>query len=170
MCLIEVTEGPNAGHIYRFERDELIVGRLSYCDIVINQKNVSRQHTRLLKSGGEFFVEDLNSTNGTFLNGKRVMTRTRLSDRDLIRVYNVTLRFRDVVTDDSWTNGEEPSSRPESHDLDAALEHPGKTTQIGENRPGARRQSVEVNAYEKLKTVLEIHRILGSSLDRKSVV
>jgi phosphoserine phosphatase RsbU/P len=165
MCLIEVTEGPNTGHIYRFDRDELIVGRLSYCDIVIDQKNVSRQHARLLRSGGDFFVEDLNSTNGTFLNGKRVMTRTRLSDRDLIRVYNVTLRFRDVVSDDSKGGEGEPSARSDLQDMDAVGEHPGKTTQIGDNRHGAKRQSVEVNAYEKLKTVLEIHRIMGSSLD-----
>jgi pSer/pThr/pTyr-binding forkhead associated (FHA) protein len=109
MCLIEVVEGPNAGHTYRFDRDELIVGRLTYCDIVINQKNVSRQHARLLTTAGDYFIEDLNSTNGTFLNGKRVLARTRLKDRDLIRVYNVTLavsrnRCRSAVTMPSSEN------------------------------------------------------------------
>ena len=165
MCLIEVVEGPNAGHTYRFDRDELIVGRLAYCDIIINQKNVSRQHARLLSSGGDYFVEDLNSTNGTFLNGKRVLARTRLKDRDLIRVYNVTLRFRE---DDAAQDGaieREPSSSGVPSEPVVVGEHPAKTTQLGDGRHGGRRQSVELNAYEKLKTVLEIHRTLGSTLD-----
>jgi pSer/pThr/pTyr-binding forkhead associated (FHA) protein len=165
MCLIEVVEGPNAGHTYRFDRDELIVGRLAYCDIIINQKNVSRQHARLLSSGGDYFVEDLNSTNGTFLNGKRVLARTRLKARDLIRVYNVTLRFReDEAAQDGASEGE-PSSLGVPSEPVVVGEHPAKTTQLGDGRHGGRRQSVELNAYEKLKTVLEIHRTLGSTLD-----
>jgi phosphoserine phosphatase RsbU/P len=165
MHLIEVVEGPNAGHTYRFDRDELIVGRLTYCDIVINQKNVSRQHSRLLCSGGEYFVEDLNSTNGTFLNGKRVQSRTLLKDRDLIRVYNVTLRFRELDLTESLPTARNAASPAIRDERTAGGEAAGKTTQVGENRGGRRKQNVEVNAYEKLKTVLKIHRTLGSTLD-----
>jgi pSer/pThr/pTyr-binding forkhead associated (FHA) protein len=136
MCLIEVVEGPNAGHTYRFDRDELIVGRLAYCDIIINQKNVSRQHARLLCSGGDYFVEDLNSTNGTFLNGKRVSARTRLKDRDLIRVYNVTLRFREGELAQDGASEVITSLREFTRTVIVG-EHPAKTTQLGDNRMGA---------------------------------
>ena len=165
MHLIEVIEGPNTGHTYRFDRDELIVGRLTYCDIVINQKNVSRQHSRLLCSGGEYFVEDLNSTNGTFLNGKRVQSRTCLKDRDLIRVYNVTLRFRELDLTENLPAAGNAAASAVRDERTAGGEPAGKTTQVGDTRGGRRKQNVEVNAYEKLKTVLEIHRTLGSTLD-----
>ena len=41
------------------------------CDIVITSKRVSREHTRLQREGRKVVVEDLNSTNGTYLNGER---------------------------------------------------------------------------------------------------
>jgi phosphoserine phosphatase RsbU/P len=153
MPVIEVVQGPNKGATYRFDHDEMIVGRLSYCDIVIDQKNVSRQHTRLLRSGGEYFVEDLSSTNGTFLNGKRLQTRMRLNDQDLIRVYNVTLIFRQSRETSGGQRGGEPEqtgSEAEAFDGEVTADQ---------------RRNVGVNAYEKLKTVLEIHRTLGSTLD-----
>lgn len=171
MPMIEVVEGPSKGHVYRFDHDELIVGRLSYCDIVVDQRNVSRQHARLMRSAGEYFVEDLNSTNGTFLNGKRVRARTRLKDQDLIRVYNVTLLFRELAglePEDSGTGSQSSGAGDE-----AATGAPaGKTTLVAEpsESAGDRPRNVGVNAYEKLKTVLEIHRTLGSTLDIELVL
>jgi serine phosphatase RsbU (regulator of sigma subunit)/pSer/pThr/pTyr-binding forkhead associated (FHA) protein len=167
MPLIEFVDGPNKGKSIPFDRDELIVGRLTYCDIVVNQKNVSRQHARLLRSGGEYFVEDLNSTNGTFLNGKRVRSRTRLKDQDLIRVYNVTVIFQEVAPQASAS----PSAAQGGSKAEAEKAAPrgagGKMTLVGDAaESGAdKRRNVGVNAYEKLKTVLEIHRTLGSTLD-----
>ncbi len=158
MPMIEVVQGPKKGTTYRFDHDELIVGRLSYCDIVIDQKNVSRQHARFVCSGGEFFVEDLNSTNGTFLNGKRLSGRTRLKDQDLIRVYNVTLLFR--VQEAAEPSADDPDDIADSGEIQG----PAKDADSGE-MSGDRRPNVGVNAYEKLKTVLEIHRTLGSTLD-----
>ncbi len=82
---------------FSLEREETVIGRLAYCDVVLPQKNISRQHARLVRSGSEYFLEDMDSTNGTFLNGKRVRARTKLRDHDLIRVYDVTLLFRDAL-------------------------------------------------------------------------
>lgn len=163
MPMIEVVEGPKKGETYRFDRDELIVGRLSYCDIVIDQKNVSRQHTRLLRSGGDYFVEDLNSTNGTYLNGKRVRARSRLNDQDLIRIYNVTLMFH--AAREASPGSDQPQRLDLSEDsLDPAHRKRSSTADTAEAL-GEGRRNVGVNAYEKLKTVLEIHRTLGSTLD-----
>jgi hypothetical protein len=173
MPTLEVLDGPNKGEVFQVDRDEMVVGRLPYCDIVLAQKNVSRQHTRIVRSGSEYSVEDMNSTNGTFLNGKRVRQRTPLKDQDLIRIYNVSMLFREMVDqgDPQGRTGKPgtveigaPGTRTETDP--AHPERPGRV--IAAISPQAR--NVGVNVYEKLKTVLEINRALGSTLDIDQVL
>ena len=58
-------------------KQELMVGRRESCDIVLRYPNVSSQHCKLFIDNGYWFVEDLNSSNGTKVSGSRV-TRKRL--------------------------------------------------------------------------------------------
>jgi hypothetical protein len=51
---------------------ELVVGRSSACDIVISDESVSRRHARLMPRDGAWILQDLDSTNGSFVNGSRV--------------------------------------------------------------------------------------------------
>ena len=165
MPRLEIVDGPEKGKVFPLERDETVIGRLAYCDVILPQKNISRQHARLVRSGSEHYLEDLDSTNGTFLNGKRVRTRTKLRDHDLIRVYDVTLLFRDSL------EPEAPAAKVRdagSAGVGAGDQAAGMTTETLE--PSAARiddlrRNVGVNAYEKLRTVLEINRTLGSSLN-----
>lgn len=62
-----------------------IVGRAPECDRVIDNFKVSRRHCKLFKEGSTWFVEDLGSSNGTFVNGKRI-TREALKPGDIITV------------------------------------------------------------------------------------
>lgn len=173
MPTLEVLDGPNKGEVFQVDRDEMVVGRLPYCDIVLAQKNVSRQHTRIVRSGSAYSVEDMNSTNGTFLNGKRVRQRTPLKDQDLIRIYNVSMLFREMV-DHGGPEGK--PGKPETVEMGA----PGTKTATDQTRPerpdkvtGAvapQARNVGVNVYEKLKTVLDINRALGSTLDIDEVL
>jgi len=165
MPRLEIVDGPEKGKVFPLEREETVIGRLAYCDVILPQKNISRQHARLVRSGSEHYLEDLDSTNGTFLNGKRVRTRTKLRDHDLIRVYDVTLLFRDSL------EPEAPAAKVRdagSAGVGASDQAAGMTTETLE--PAAARiddlrRNVGVNAYEKLRTVLEINRPLGSSLN-----
>lgn len=63
--------------------DPLTVGRLPDCEIVVSDPNVSRRHAEIRRRGNDFVVVDLDSTNGTRVNGVGVRER-RLSDGDLI--------------------------------------------------------------------------------------
>jgi hypothetical protein len=65
--------------------DRVVIGRLQECDICLADANVSRRHAELLALDGEWFLQDLESTNGTTLNGEPV-TRARLHDRDVIEI------------------------------------------------------------------------------------
>ncbi len=165
MPTLEVLDGPDKGKIHAIERDETVLGRLAYCDIVVPQKSVSRQHTRILQTGGEYFVEDMHSTNGTFLNGKRIRARTQLSDQDLIRVYNVSMLFRHTQSAESAPKAVGPSSgavASSDEDSDSLeTEEPSSQTTM----TAAIRRNVGVNAYEKLRTILDINRTLGSALN-----
>ncbi len=64
--------GPTPGAAFTLEGDQMSIGRDSTNDIVINDAEISRRHARLTFQGGKFVLEDLGSTNGTFVNGQRL--------------------------------------------------------------------------------------------------
>jgi len=64
--------GPTPGAAFTLEGDQITVGRDSTNEIVINDAEVSRRHARLTFQGGKYVLEDLGSTNGTFVNGQRL--------------------------------------------------------------------------------------------------
>ena len=64
--------GPTPGAAFTLEGDQITIGRDSVNEIVINDAEVSRRHARLTFQGGKYVLEDLGSTNGTFVNGQRL--------------------------------------------------------------------------------------------------
>ncbi|MCS3915260.1 putative component of type VI protein secretion system [Caldanaerobacter subterraneus subsp. tengcongensis MB4] len=68
------------------------IGRSDECDIVIESPYVSTRHALIKKRGKRFYIEDLNSTNGTFVNGKRVKV-ARIKNGDIITLGDVDLKF-----------------------------------------------------------------------------
>lgn len=79
-----VTVG-ETGHDVALRGDRMIVGRLKECAVCLSDANVSRRHAELFLMDGDWFVQDLDSTNGTMLNGEPV-TRARLRDGDVIEI------------------------------------------------------------------------------------
>ncbi|MFT7621357.1 MAG: pSer/pThr/pTyr-binding forkhead associated (FHA) protein [Myxococcota bacterium] len=69
--IIEDKDGAIADE-YSFEEGEFIVGRSHSSDIILPSDNVSRRHARLYTQAGRCYIEDLNSSNGVFVNGKRI--------------------------------------------------------------------------------------------------
>ena len=64
--------GPTPGASFTLEGDQLTIGRDATNEITINDAEVSRRHARLTFQGGKYVLEDLGSTNGTFVNGQRL--------------------------------------------------------------------------------------------------
>ena len=64
--------GPTPGAAFTLEGDQITIGRDSVNGIVINDAEISRRHARLTFQGGKYVLEDLGSTNGTFVNGQRL--------------------------------------------------------------------------------------------------
>lgn len=77
-------KGPLPGKVYDLAKSLLTIGREVKNDIVINDAEVSRQHLRFTEQAGGYTVEDLASTNGSFINGQRLSSPTALRPGDII--------------------------------------------------------------------------------------
>lgn len=75
-------------------RGPVIVGRSPGADIVIGAGYVSGRHARFSLMGQNLFVEDLGSTNGTAVNGKRISNPTALKNNDVVNVGDVAMKVR----------------------------------------------------------------------------
>jgi len=89
-CLSDPT-----GREHSLTGDAITIGRAVENDIVITSKRVSREHARVRREGWRVMLEDMNSTNGTFLNDERVLSPAALHDGDRITIGDVTFVFHD---------------------------------------------------------------------------
>ncbi|HUB08944.1 MAG TPA: ATPase, T2SS/T4P/T4SS family [Myxococcales bacterium] len=74
-----------------FDKPEVFIGRVDQNDIVLAKGNVSKQHTKLVLRDGRIVVVDLKSTNGTFVNGKRIAGPLVVKAQDKIAIGDFTL-------------------------------------------------------------------------------
>ncbi|QDS94895.1 Phosphoserine phosphatase RsbU [Roseimaritima multifibrata] len=73
--------------------DQAVIGRHPECDVLLTVGAVSRHHAKVYKEADQYFLEDLQSRNGTFVNGKLITSKESLSEGDRIRVCEVELVF-----------------------------------------------------------------------------
>lgn len=76
-------------------QDAYVIGRNGVCDILIEDPQASRQHAQLVREGDGWVLLDMDSTNGTMLNGVPVAHR-RLKDGDVITVGSTTIRYQEA--------------------------------------------------------------------------
>lgn len=89
-----VRRGPRPNETYELNQGVITLGRDITNDIVINDPEVSRHHCRLTQGGGGYTLEDLGSTNGTFVNGQRLTGARQLQPGDMIGLgETVTLAY-----------------------------------------------------------------------------
>ncbi|HYR61870.1 MAG TPA: FHA domain-containing protein [Actinomycetota bacterium] len=74
--------------------DELILGRSGKCHIVLGDTYASQVHARVFRRNGQFFLEDMGSTNGTYLNSRKVTAPTPVNRGDRARIGRTELEFR----------------------------------------------------------------------------
>ncbi len=79
---------------YLISAAERYLGRDTANDVVMDDEEVSARHARISFVDGTFWVEDLQSTNGTFVNGERIRERTKLQNEDLVKIGKTLLQFR----------------------------------------------------------------------------
>ena len=92
MFYLSANNGPQAGKRYDLRADRTVMGRHPECQVVIDVGAVSRNHAAVARDGNDFYLEDLNSRNGTFLNDEptKIMGRRLLKPGDVVRVCEVS--------------------------------------------------------------------------------
>ena len=93
MALLVMEQGPQPGKVFPLEAAEVRLGRSPTNDIVLAPATISRHHALIRRHGDTYVLEDLQSTNGTYLNGEPVVTRSPLGEGDRIRLGEVMFRF-----------------------------------------------------------------------------
>ena len=81
-----VQQGPRAGQLFDLDKPVVTLGREAGSDIVLEDPQVSRHHARLTLQAGGYVIEDLGSTNGTFINEQRLMGVQPITPGDQIRL------------------------------------------------------------------------------------
>ena len=92
--------GPTPGVTFPLEGDQLIIGRDPSNHIAINDAEISRKHSRLSFQGGKYVLEDLGSTNGTFVNGQRLAGPVVLKPGDVVSLGEQIVLMYDSVSID----------------------------------------------------------------------
>lgn len=146
-------KGPNAGQRFALHGDSLLIGRQEDVAIYLDSLAVSRQHARILRHGGEYFVEDVGSSNGTFVNGQRIHGPTPLTENDALQIgpYFLQLSF-------------DPPAPPDSMPL------PDQIIRAQISAAPSNHTLFSQNPAHKLQVVLEIAQHLGRTLEMEPLL
>ena len=96
MSVLIILRGPETGRHFPLQKDRTTLGRHADCSIPLAGKQVSRQHAHIYHEADQYFLQDLGSSNGTYLNGKRLTPNTPsvITDRDTFQIGPYLLAIR----------------------------------------------------------------------------
>ena len=96
MVTLLLTEKGGETKQLNFEKDEVTIGRVQGNDVVLPKGNVSKRHCRIMVQSGRFSVEDLKSTNGTYINGRKIGETTAVIGTDKIYVGDFVIKVENA--------------------------------------------------------------------------
>jgi len=92
-----ILDGPQKGESFLLEDDkEIIIGRSKESDIVISDNSVSRNHCRFIYQQQQAYVIDLESANGVWIGGKKVLSGVSISLNDIVQIGNINVQLQPV--------------------------------------------------------------------------
>jgi len=170
MARLIILSGPGVGRELALGANN-VLGRQESSDIVLPDESISRSHARIFHQDGKFFIEDLGSTNGTFVNGKLV-DRAEIHHQDTLRTGNFMFNFQ--------IGRERPDSRPGGTVIAFTPDDFGPSTVVDVIEAGdydlsseavalAEKQDVQA-LQQRLSVVNTIAGIMATSLDPKEIL
>ncbi len=132
MFSVIISEKGGAERREAFDRSEINVGRVQGNDLMLPKGNVSKRHARLLYRDGRFIVTDLKSTNGTYVNGRKIAQATIVREGDKIYIGDFVLRIESTASASANVPAALPPPMPDDPALDlgppSGVAHPGQST------------------------------------------
>ena len=148
---------------YELKHGDNFLGRLPECDIQIDSNMVSRKHARVYPQDGRFYIEDLGSGNGSFVNGQRIAGPTMLKTDDRIKFGPILFRFEG---DSSGSGASQAGVGEDSSATTGVTYHQDESSStITDRIGGSAFDMLDVQPAAKLKAVLEITKSLAGTID-----
>ncbi|PHS11064.1 MAG: protein serine phosphatase [Blastopirellula sp.] len=165
--------GPDSGKKIYLAGEKFVLGRHPECDILVEVGAVSRHHAQITKDSQEYYIEDLGSRNGTYVNEKQIADKYHLQDSDTIRICDVDFSFH---VDQPFAA---PSGLPQGNlDESSAFgtivfdEDEGESTIMSKLEVSSEPGSIHLTASAEVKllALLEITRQLSGALTIEEVL
>ncbi len=167
MPIIEIQSGSSPGQRFTLAGSRAVLGRHPDCEIVLDAGAVSRQHAQISCVDGDYFIEDLHSRNGTFVNGEQIQAPRQLQNGDRLKICDLSLIF---FNDQPSELVAAPAGAMETIFGEAMFvddtEHATKSTIMSklDISSGADGVRLSVNPETKLRALIEITSNLRKSL------
>ena len=95
MFSVTITEKGGSQTAHTFDKTEVTIGRVKGNDIVLPKGNVSKRHSRIVVKDGKFIIVDLKSTNGTYVNGRKISAPHVIKDSDKVYIGDFILTVKE---------------------------------------------------------------------------
>ena len=157
MSYLRIKKGKKAGKVYEIGEKSTIIGRESIADIQIDDKAASREHAEVFKLGEMYFVRDLNSRNGTLVNGE-LIDEELLREGDLIQIGETEFAYEEKdVESEEISDDSEDLLFDDGADL-------GRTVEFHLDDIGRGKAAESTKEIENLKTMYHVGKILSSEV------
>jgi predicted component of type VI protein secretion system len=144
--------GPTPGKVFELTLKEMTIGRDIGNHIVINDPEMSRRHARLVAQAGGYVLEDLGSTNGSFINGQRLMGPHLLRPGEQVMFgENIGLAYEAIVFDADATlvSGAAPSMPPVQETYRVPPQQAAAAPQPSYQQPAYQQPAYQEPAYQQ---------------------
>ncbi len=108
MWAIRILTGPQAGQVFNISQVRTTIGRGSNCSVALNSSGVSKEHATIVLTEDKLIISDLNSSNGTFVNGVRVQNQ-KLKKGDKVALHDIIF---DLIDSNEHAAVKRPAARP----------------------------------------------------------
>ena len=162
MAVLQAFQGDTPANIVTIPSAKSVLGRHPDCDIVLDAAAVSRQHAQIITESGQFFIEDLHSRNGTFVNGQLIQGRHPLFTGDRIKICDLSFVFFPEEPRAAPARGLQAATGTVTFDDDLGPTGSTIMTKIDVAKGGSVRLSV--NPEVKLRAMVEIAQSLARAV------
>jgi pilus assembly protein CpaF len=149
MFLVTLEEKGGDTEQIEFEKNEITIGRLDGNDIVLAKGNVSKYHSKIVAKDGKFIVVDMKSTNGTFVNGKKIAAPMVLKPTDKVYIGDYIINVEPLEEERNLTRTAPPEE--EYYEEEPAYDDGGQEPAYEEPAPNARMPASLASALAKNK-------------------